>query len=311
MPAFNHIKRNNTIETLDRIFVKDYTVDIEIGAFQSEVGCKQKVKFNVILEVTKNPAILDDNVDKILSYETILEAIWSELNSKRFNLLETLAEHVAGRCLMEEKAERVVVKIEKLDKIKGSLGIEISRDKNSLEKSGYQVLGQKDLKRKKGLILVHLTSSLISSESIESWLKVFKNSEKPVVISLDPLDSINFENVCSEVQTEVILLSMAQNAVLFDNLFSMVSIVRNKAELESTIKIGRIAVLSPTKIIEESVSTAPSVNMNAKDLAIQLAEEISATRVIFIGDPRLDDCNDFGHKHLQVDHLTTKEWMKF
>ena len=39
-------------------------VDIEIGAFQSEVGCKQRVKFNIILEVEKNPAIFEDNSGK-------------------------------------------------------------------------------------------------------------------------------------------------------------------------------------------------------------------------------------------------------
>ena len=50
-----------------------------------------------------------------------------ELNVERLNLLETLAERIADRILIEPQAIRVFVRIEKLDRGPGALGVEIVR----------------------------------------------------------------------------------------------------------------------------------------------------------------------------------------
>ena len=63
----------------------------------------------------------------MISYDTITEAIEHELAAERINLLETLAERVAARCLADRRAVRVFVRIEKLDRIPGALGVEIVR----------------------------------------------------------------------------------------------------------------------------------------------------------------------------------------
>ena len=112
---------------MDQIFVNNYIKEIEIGAFRSELGRTQRVEFNVWLDIEPPINGLSDNVEKVLSYEVIIEAINSELEKRRFNLLETLAEKIAARCLKEERVLRVQIKIEKLDRIPGSLGIFITR----------------------------------------------------------------------------------------------------------------------------------------------------------------------------------------
>ena len=112
---------------LDRISVRDYVRDVEIGAFRTERGVTQRIRFNVVLEVSHHAAAQDDDVDKVISYDTITEAIEHELAAERVNLLETLAERVAARCLADPRAVRVFVRIEKLDRIPGALGVEIVR----------------------------------------------------------------------------------------------------------------------------------------------------------------------------------------
>ncbi len=59
---------------LDRISLRDHTVEVEIGAFQAERGVTQRICFNVVVEV-RLPDGLDDDVDRIMSYDTITEAI--------------------------------------------------------------------------------------------------------------------------------------------------------------------------------------------------------------------------------------------
>ena len=112
---------------MDQIFVNNYIKEIEIGAFRSELGRTQRVEFNVWLDIEPPIYGLSDNVEKVLSYEVIIEAINSELEKRRFNLLETLAEKIAARCLKEARVLRVQIKIEKLDRIPGSLGVFITR----------------------------------------------------------------------------------------------------------------------------------------------------------------------------------------
>ena len=99
----------------DRISLRDHVVEADIGAFQKERGHKQRLRFNVVVEVRPVTGPLEDDVDRILSYDRITESIASELAAERLNLLETLAERVAERILAEPAAMRAFVRIEKLD----------------------------------------------------------------------------------------------------------------------------------------------------------------------------------------------------
>ena len=114
---------------LDRISLRDHIVEVEIGAFQQERGTTQRVCFNIVVEVRPLDTRIDDDVDRILSYDRVTEAIATELAAERLNLLETLAERIAERILLEPQAERVFVRIEKLDRGPGALGVEIVRGK--------------------------------------------------------------------------------------------------------------------------------------------------------------------------------------
>ena len=87
--------------------MRDHLVEVEIGAFQAERGVRQRLRFNVVVEVRPHPEPLQDDVDRILSYDRITEAISAALAEERLNLLETLSERVAARVLLEPQAMRV------------------------------------------------------------------------------------------------------------------------------------------------------------------------------------------------------------
>ena len=75
-------------QVLDRISLRDHVVEVEIGAFQTERGTTQRVCFNVVVEVKPAGQTIDD-VDRILSYDKVTEAIAFELDVERLNLLES------------------------------------------------------------------------------------------------------------------------------------------------------------------------------------------------------------------------------
>ena len=77
----------------DRISLRDHIVEADIGAFQQERGKTQRLRFNVVVEVRPHPAPLEDDVDRILSYDTITEAIVLDALSER---LDTAMARVLG-----------------------------------------------------------------------------------------------------------------------------------------------------------------------------------------------------------------------
>ncbi len=76
---------------LDRISLRDHVIEVEIGAFQAERGVRQRVSFNLVVELTPVSGPVEDDVDRILSYDKLTEAIQIALDAERVNLLETLA----------------------------------------------------------------------------------------------------------------------------------------------------------------------------------------------------------------------------
>ncbi|MEM1298647.1 MAG: dihydroneopterin aldolase [Pseudomonadota bacterium] len=112
----------------DRIFLSNYVRDFEIGAYAEEHGVTQRVRFDIALEVTRNTAHVDDKAARVVSYDDLVGAIEELIAGPRMNLLETFAERLAQLCLVDPRARRVHLRIEKLDRLAGAgLGVEIVR----------------------------------------------------------------------------------------------------------------------------------------------------------------------------------------
>ena len=120
---------DETGEPLDRIFVHDYVLDVEIGVFTNEKGVTQRVRFSVDVDVMPATGALDDDIGNAFDYDHITNGIKSIIARGHINLVETLAEEVAQHCLAHPRAARVIVNIEKLDKDPGAVGVEIVRSK--------------------------------------------------------------------------------------------------------------------------------------------------------------------------------------
>ncbi|MGB0960132.1 MAG: dihydroneopterin aldolase [Halocynthiibacter sp.] len=131
----------------DRILLSDYITSVEIGAFQVERGIEQRLKFNIAVAVAPHDGAASDDVDDILSYDTLKNAVQFELKAERLNLLETLAERIADRILREDQAQKVILRIEKLDRGDGDLGVEMVREKGGtrVETSDRDILSGREI----------------------------------------------------------------------------------------------------------------------------------------------------------------------
>lgn len=126
----------------DRIFLSNYVREIDIGAYEEERGVLQRVRFDVTLEVARNTAHIDDNQYRVVSYDDLVAAIEALIEGPRMNLLETFAEALANRVLVDPRARRVHIRIEKLDRLDGAgLGIEIVRVREPEASDNISTLG--------------------------------------------------------------------------------------------------------------------------------------------------------------------------
>ena len=118
-------------KALDRVFMHDLVLDVEIGVYTHEKGVTQRVRFSVDVDVLSASVALDDDIGRAFDYDTIIKGIKEIIARGHINLVETLAEEVASNCLSHPRASAVKVTIEKLDKEPGAVGVEIVRSKGS------------------------------------------------------------------------------------------------------------------------------------------------------------------------------------
>ncbi len=112
-----------------RVFVRDLVLPCAIGVHAHEQDAPQRVRINVELMVREEERNLQDRIENVLSYEQIVDGVRAITGERHINLVETLAERIAGLCLADERVARVRVCVEKLDIYReaASVGVEIER----------------------------------------------------------------------------------------------------------------------------------------------------------------------------------------
>ena len=118
-----------------KIIIKNLTLDLRLGYYDFEKEKKQKVKFN--LEVSyqnKNPTN-DKDLKSIVNYSKIVKLIEKLVKNKHYNFLETLAEDVFDKLFVDQRIDKIVLQIEKLEIMKecSSVGIQISKKRSHEE----------------------------------------------------------------------------------------------------------------------------------------------------------------------------------
>jgi dihydroneopterin aldolase len=113
---------------LRRVLVRDLVLACEIGAHRHERGAAQRVRINLDLGVAEDRAIEDD-LRNVVCYDEIVAGIRRLAEGDHVNLVETLAERIAGMCLADQRVRVARVRVEKLDVYPdvAAVGIEIER----------------------------------------------------------------------------------------------------------------------------------------------------------------------------------------
>ena len=128
-PAKNTTKRT--------IFIKDFIIHEIIGMHDHEKVKKQKIKFNIVIDINQNTLPNEKDLRSIINYEKITKKLENLVKNKKYNFLESLAEDSFVEIFEDKRISSVKIKIEKPDAIKNasSAGVEIFKSRSDYERS--------------------------------------------------------------------------------------------------------------------------------------------------------------------------------
>ena len=119
------------------VFIKDFVIEEIIGFHESEKIKKQKIQFNVILNVDQRTIPNERNEKSIVNYEKITKKLEKLVKNQKYNFLESLAEDSFEEIFKDKRINSVKIKIEKPDAIKSanSVGVEVFKTRKDYEGS--------------------------------------------------------------------------------------------------------------------------------------------------------------------------------
>lgn len=264
----------------DRISLRDYHVEAEIGAFQAERGLTQRLMFNVVVEVTPQTGPVDDDVDRIMSYDRITEAISDELALGRVNLLETLAEHIAERILAAPQAMRAFVRIEKLDRGPFKLGVDIVRTRAATPAQTADGGALHPL-------VVFVDNASMKAGDLNARIAALEARGLPVVLCVGAPDSELVHVGIASVQRRIDLLAIEQNAWILASHDRNWLVVESRTEIDWAVRQGNTIVWAPSKLVLDTADGPIDRAGNGPALALWLAETLAATALVIPEGVRL------------------------
>ena len=119
------------------VFIKNFIIQEIIGFHQHEKIKKQKIKFNIVLDINQNSIPDENDIKSIVDYEKITKKIENLTKSKKYNFLESLAEDSFKEIFEDKRINSVTIKIEKPEAIKNteSVGVEVFKSREDYEGS--------------------------------------------------------------------------------------------------------------------------------------------------------------------------------
>ena len=128
-------KNKNTIKRT--VLIKDFIIYEIIGIHQNEKVNKQKIIFNIVIDVNQNIYPDENNLSSIVDYEKITNKLKKLVKNKKYNFLESLAEDSFNKIFSDKRINSVKIKIEKPDAIANaqSVGVEVFKSRSDYEGS--------------------------------------------------------------------------------------------------------------------------------------------------------------------------------
>jgi len=116
----------------DTIFLHDLRIETIVGIWEWERKIRQTVSIDLEMGADIRRAAASDDIEDTLNYKKVAKRVQQFVAESEFQLVETMAEKIAGVILAEFDVPWVQVRVNKPGAIKGSrdVGVLIRREKD-------------------------------------------------------------------------------------------------------------------------------------------------------------------------------------
>ena len=114
---------------MDIIFIRELRVDTIIGVYDWERRIRQPIIFDLEMGTDIRNAARSDAIDDTLNYKAVAKRIIAFTEQSQFQLVESLAEHVAQLVLTEFHVPWLRLRVNKIGALRGAkdVGVLIER----------------------------------------------------------------------------------------------------------------------------------------------------------------------------------------
>jgi dihydroneopterin aldolase len=117
---------------MDTIFLSDLRVETVVGIWDWERKIRQTVSIDLEMGADIRAAAATDCIDDTLNYKQVAKRVNAFVSESSFQLVETMAEKIAGLILDEFAVPWVQVRVNKPGAIRGArdVGVQIRRSRD-------------------------------------------------------------------------------------------------------------------------------------------------------------------------------------
>ena len=170
------------------------------------------------------------------------------------------------------------MRIEKLDRGGGALGVEIVRslaDLKPLQNKSAEASGAR---------VVALSPAALASENLSAWLDQLTALDAPLIVCVSSDGTVAIQSETALAQAHIDLLAIEQNAWKFSSDNPKFAVVGTRTELDWASKNQQACVWAPSKFVMDAVESPLELINDPAALAHWLSVEIGAIELVLIGE---------------------------
>lgn len=118
---------------MDRVFINDLRIETIIGIYDWERKVKQTISLDLEMGTDIQKSAATDAIDDTLNYKAVAKRLIAFVEDSEYQLVETLAEKIAGIVLSEFNVPWLKLTVHKPGAVRGSRDVGVIIERGSRE----------------------------------------------------------------------------------------------------------------------------------------------------------------------------------
>lgn len=101
--------------TTMKIKIKDFKLKTNLGIYDWEKNFEREIIINLEIEINDSKSVISDNIADTVDYELIYNQIKQLISSKKYNLIEKMAQEILDLIMLDSRIHKCKIEIDKMN----------------------------------------------------------------------------------------------------------------------------------------------------------------------------------------------------